>query len=81
MSWKSMSGMLTANHSAIGLRSNSAQAALALLGHPRRLTLPPRDLVDDGLVETLLRLERVLDVVVAPAEAVFAEVEIESRHR
>ena len=26
MSWKSMSGMLTANHSAIGLRSNSCSA-------------------------------------------------------
>src|SRR4051794_29255626 len=26
MSWKSMSGMLTANHSAIGLRSNSFSA-------------------------------------------------------
>ncbi len=57
------------------------QAALTLLGHPRRLALPPRDLVDDGIVQALVRLERVLDVVVTPTEAVLAEVEIEGRHR
>ena len=79
MSWKSMSGMFTANHSAIGLRSNSLQAAQAELGHPPRLALPPGDLLDDALVDALLGREGVLDLV-APAELVLREVEVERRH-
>ena len=34
MSWKSMSGMLTANHGAIGLRSKVRRRLLAELAHP-----------------------------------------------
>ncbi len=81
MSWKSMSGMFTANHSAIGFFSNSRSDTLAHLRHPVRLTLPPRDLLDDARIDALLGREGVLDALVAPTEAVLAQVEIEAGHR
>ena len=56
-----------------------AQAAQAHVRHPPRLALPPRDLLDDALVDALLRGEGVLDLV-APAELVLAEIEVERRH-
>jgi len=56
------------------------EAALAEPGHPPRLALPPRDLVDDAVVEALLRGEGVLDLV-APAELVLGQVEVEGGGR
>ena len=56
-----------------------AQAALTHLGHPARLTLPPRDLIDDAGVDAALGREGVLDFI-APSEVVLGEVEIERRH-
>ena len=50
-----------------------------MLGHPARLALPPRDLLDDARVDALLRGEGVLDLV-APAELVLGEIEIERGH-
>ena len=64
---------------AIGLRSNGLQGPQAHLGHPPRLALPPRDLLDDPLVDALRRREGVLDLV-APAQLVLGEIQIERRH-
>ena len=50
-----------------------AQAALAEVRHPPRLALPPRDLLDDALVDALCGGEGVLDLV-APSELVLAEI-------
>jgi len=61
------------------LAVEDAETAQAVLRHPLRLALPPADLLDHAVAETLLRLEGVFDFV-APAEAVLAEVEIKSGH-
>ena len=59
-----------------GLLLEQVQAALAELRHPLGLALPPRNLVDDGLAETLLGFEGVFNIV-APTERVLTEIEIE----
>jgi hypothetical protein len=61
------------------LAVEDAEAAQAVLRHPLRLALPPADLLDHAVAETLLGVERVLHFI-APAEAVLAEVEIEGAH-
>ena len=61
------------------LAVEQAQAAQPQLGHPARLALPPRDLLDHARVDPLGRGEGVLDLV-APAQLVLGEVEIERRH-
>jgi hypothetical protein len=62
------------------LALEEAEASLAHLAHPSWLALPPRDLVDHSGVDALHGFERVLDVGVAPAEAVLGEIEIERGH-